>query len=353
VPAPSAQSQLAFLRDVQAVLEDGQFVATYKFALLIALADIAVESGSDDDAPCRIGLEAIAAKFVEYYWQQAGPYAGAVRAEVLLQNTGRQASVVSLLAEERRRGASTLAQLRADPRRWRSILSRVARTIRDQPLYRLQVVAGRPRPFLYLHDDDPSGIVLLPGVAHHLRRFHPLVTGLARDRWMGQIRRIPANLYAIGQTQDLELFLFGTDRLPIGRHLPLLRKHQRGFCLYCGGRLNEGDAHVDHFVPWSLHRFDALPNLVAAHAHCNLDKRDMLAAEDHLERWVERNATLAGAGDGSRSIGSEDPFVSGRDTAIRIAGWAYGRAFEIGAATWLRGRRTEPLSGRFRALLGA
>jgi hypothetical protein len=55
--------------------------------------------------------------------------------------------------------------------------------------------------------------------------------------------------FLLGQTQDLELCLLGADRLPIGRHLPLLRKHQRGFCLYCGGPLNEGDAHVDHFVP--------------------------------------------------------------------------------------------------------
>ena len=31
---PSANSQLEFLQNVQAVLEDGQFVATYKFALL-------------------------------------------------------------------------------------------------------------------------------------------------------------------------------------------------------------------------------------------------------------------------------------------------------------------------------
>ena len=36
---PSADDQVRFLRDVQALLEDGQFVATYKYALLIALAE--------------------------------------------------------------------------------------------------------------------------------------------------------------------------------------------------------------------------------------------------------------------------------------------------------------------------
>lgn len=351
MPVPSASSQLEFLQNVQAILEDGQFVATYKFALLVALADLAVESGLTDDAPCPIPLSDIAGKFVEYYWQQAAPFAGARTAEVLAQNSGKQAAVVNLLVAERQH-ANTLAQLRNDPRRWRSLVARIARTIREMPLYRLQMVAGQVRPFMYSHDDDPTGIVLKPGVAYHLRRFHPLVTGLARDRWMAQIRRIPANLYAIGQTQDLETFLFGADRLPIARHLPLLREQQRGFCLYCGGRLHDGDAQVDHFVPWSLHRFDALPNLVAAHAHCNRDKRDLLAAEVHLERWVERNEQLARQ-PGVDPVAASAPGDRDAGPAHRIAAWAYGRAFDIQAAVWIKGRQTGTLSGRFRSMLAS
>jgi hypothetical protein len=350
VAVPSATSQLEFLQNVQAVLEDGQFVATYKFALLVALADLAVESGVADDAPCPIPLTDIAAKFVEYYWQQVAPFAGARNAEVLAQNNGRQASVVSLLVAERQR-ANTLSQVRADATRWRSIVARVARTIRDMPLHRLQVVAGQVRPFMYEHDDDATRVVLKPGVAYNLRRFHPLVTGLARDRWMALIRRIPANLYAIGQAQDLETFLFGADRAPIARHLPVLRRNQQGFCLYCGSRLHEGDSQVDHFVPWSLHRFDALPNLVAAHAHCNRDKRDLLAAESHLERWVERNDLLgrraSTAPESESGAADHDP-----GPAYRIATWAYGRAFDIKAAVWIKGRQTETLSGTFRSMLG-
>lgn len=350
MPVPSATSQLEFLQNVQAVLEDGQFVATYKFALLVALADLAVESGVTDDAPCPILLTDIAAKFVEYYWQQAAPFAGARNAEVLSQNSGQQAAVVNLLAAERRR-VNTIAQLRADARRWRSIVAKIARIVRVMPLYRLQLVAGQLRPFMYDHDGDATRIVLKRGVAYHLRRFHPLVTGLARDRWMAQIRKIPANLYAIGQTQDLESFLFGADRLPIARHLPVLREHQRGLCLYCGGRLHEGDAQVDHFVPWSLHRFDALPNLVAAHAHCNRDKRDLLAAETHLERWVERNDRLGRTVQGDPMV-EADPDRIGPRSAHRIAAWAYGRAFDIQAAVWIKGRQTETLSGVFRSMLG-
>ena len=42
---PTAEEQLRFLTNLQRLLAEGQFVATYKYALLLALADIAVESG--------------------------------------------------------------------------------------------------------------------------------------------------------------------------------------------------------------------------------------------------------------------------------------------------------------------
>ena len=41
---PTAEQQLKFLTNLQRLLAEGQFVATYKYALLLALADIAIES---------------------------------------------------------------------------------------------------------------------------------------------------------------------------------------------------------------------------------------------------------------------------------------------------------------------
>ena len=45
---PSAEQQLAFLTKLQRLFAEGDFTATYKFALLIALSDLAVELGADD-----------------------------------------------------------------------------------------------------------------------------------------------------------------------------------------------------------------------------------------------------------------------------------------------------------------
>ena len=41
------QQQLEFLSNVQRLLSEGQFTATYKYALLLAIADICVEDGED------------------------------------------------------------------------------------------------------------------------------------------------------------------------------------------------------------------------------------------------------------------------------------------------------------------
>jgi hypothetical protein len=40
-PAPTPAEQIAFLGNIERLLSEGQFVATYKYALLIAIADLA------------------------------------------------------------------------------------------------------------------------------------------------------------------------------------------------------------------------------------------------------------------------------------------------------------------------
>ena len=44
---PSPEMQILFLRNIQRLLEEGQFVASYKFALLHTIADLCVLTGDD------------------------------------------------------------------------------------------------------------------------------------------------------------------------------------------------------------------------------------------------------------------------------------------------------------------
>jgi hypothetical protein len=76
---PTPEEQILFLRNLQRLLSEGQFTATYKFALIHALADLAVVHGDDTGAALVIETPDIAAKFVERYWQQAVRFRSAVR----------------------------------------------------------------------------------------------------------------------------------------------------------------------------------------------------------------------------------------------------------------------------------
>jgi hypothetical protein len=73
-PIPTPEEQVLFLQNIQRLLAEGQFVASYKFALIHALADLAVLKGEDSGAPLDLDTKDISAKFVELYWRQCLPF---------------------------------------------------------------------------------------------------------------------------------------------------------------------------------------------------------------------------------------------------------------------------------------
>src|SRR6266446_844045 len=99
--APSAEAQIQFMVNIQRLLDEGLFTASYKFALLLALADLSIEQGDDSGAPLDLATHAMAEKFVQYYWRQTLPYARAKQATVLQQNTDRQAAIINLVRDAR------------------------------------------------------------------------------------------------------------------------------------------------------------------------------------------------------------------------------------------------------------
>ncbi len=332
--APADHEQLAFLANVQRLLEEGQFTATYKFALLTALVDIAVERGRDDPGPLRVPLRAIAEKFAEYYWGHTRPYAGR---GVLSQNKGRNIATLPLLAR-----LQTSFPSISDARRqeaWLALITRLANLVRAMPLFRLQTLRnGGKLIFLYPEAIVDGAIELLPGVAFCLRRFAGLVRTMARTGWLAEIRRNASNAYLIEDGTNLEEFLFGSERIPLGKVRGVLLPIQSGRCFYCGEPMGAVD-HVDHFVPFALYPTNLAHNLVLAHAGCNADKSDLLADLAHLERWAERNVRYG------REIADtleNRGILTDLDSTNGIARWAYGRARESGALLWVRKRETRP-----------
>jgi hypothetical protein len=348
---PSAEFQLRFLQDLQRILEEGVFTATYKFALVHALADLSVQRGDDSGGELRLPVRAIAERFVELYWRQAAPWpAASGELRVLAQNTGRQAAVVNRVREVHPEYDRRLDRLRRDEDAWRALTSEVDRIIRVMPLWKLQRVGGEVHDFLYPQNHlagrgRDAAIVLRPGIAFCFRTFHPLVLDLVRGAWIRFVRKLNPEL--LGEHAELGEFLFGAPRAVLAALRPPLLELQEEACFYCRRRIRDG-GHVDHFVPWSRYPVDLGHNFVAAHERCNLNKSDFLAGEEHLERWARRNDEVGydlervfeGAGMG-HDLGA----------SLRITGWAYRQVEERGGVVWVQGRDLAPLGEGWRGVL--
>jgi hypothetical protein len=335
---PGAEQQLQFLQHLQQLFEEGDFVATYKYALLMSLAELAVESDSSD-GELELPMTTIAEKFAWLYWPQTIPYASGVSGSspaILLQNQGRQAAVVNALAALRLKGAATAAQAMSLPD-WPVVIRQVAATVAAMPVQYLQNVGGTQVPFLYDYPHPRGRLVLKPGVAFMLRTFHPLIQQLARAGWVRHVRENRGNAPVIGRLDELEGFMFGSSRAALAAAGNVLARIQSGRCFYCReGIAGAGD--VDHFVPWSKYPRDLAHNFVLAHAGCNRRKSDMLAAERHLNRWLERNRRF-----GAEIAGGMDGFLADIDCSNRVTRWAYEMGVSTGAHGWVEKRVTEPL----------
>ena len=203
-PDPSAQ--IKFLTNLQRLLAEGSFTATYKYALLAALADLCVEHSDGSGAPALLSLFSISEKLVEYYWRHATPYSVARESQVLRQSTGNQARILKLVSAARERHGPSLPNIIRNRPAWTRLVQSVVPTLRDQPLWRLQIVGNEKLDFLY-GPSGPDHIELRPGVSYCFRQFFPLVQDLVRAAWLRDVRRLNGDL--MGETTDLRDFLFG------------------------------------------------------------------------------------------------------------------------------------------------
>ena len=311
-------------------MAEGLFVATYKFALLLSLADLAVEKGDETGNPLSIATENIAEKFVQYYWRQALPYVTPGRAAVLQQNTGKQAKVVRVLEAARGQYGDSLAMVLRDQTAKRQLIREIDPVVRVMPLWKLQTVGDDTLDFLYVNTGTGKSIELKPGVAFCLRKFHALVTDLVRGAWLRFVRQ--QNPGILGETADLSEFLFGSERIALAVVRPVLMDLQRGRCFYCGNDLRDGGVEVDHFISWSRYPADLGHNFVLADRRCNNQKRDRIAAIEHLAAWTERNARH---GEQIQVALEERGIVSQNAASSRVAFWAYAQTEAIGGLTWL------------------
>lgn len=343
---PSHRDQVCFLTHLQRLLDEGSFVATYKYALLHAIADLCVALGDESGAPLTLSTRDIADRFVELYWRQAVPFPSGSDPDLLSQNTGPQAAIVRKVAEARGEYGGSLPRLQREDEAWQALIHDVAQTVRTMPLWRLQTVGTETVEFLYENVGKGVSITLKPGIAFCFRAFYPMIVDMVEGAWSQYIRR--HNQQRLGTNVDLRSFLFGVDRAALSQYRGILEDLQEGRCFYCQGRLPR-EYHVDHFIPWRRYPVDLGHNFVLAHRRCNSQKGDRLAAPAHLERWQTRNETH-GAELSSRFREGDIRFDLG--TSYQVARWAYEQVERAGGSTWVEGKLLAPLVGDWRKILG-
>jgi 5-methylcytosine-specific restriction endonuclease McrA len=340
-PTPTPEEQVQFLRNVQRLLAEGLFVASYKFALIHALADLAVLKGEDTGAPLDLDTKDIAAKFVELYWRQCRPFqiGGDTSGLILQQNTGKQAAIISKIVDSQQKcGASLfrLKQLASD--RWSELVTEVDQVVRTMPLWKLQTVGEERLDFLYENLDRGTRITLNPGVAYCLRAFYELIRDLIEGAWVRFVQKVNAG--RLGGVTDLGSFLFGEERASLDAYRPILMDVQKGVCLYCGGKLSR-QTEVDHFIPWSRYPVDLGHNFVLAHIACNNAKADYLAAEKHLAAWAERNRLhQEELQDRLQAAALPCDFSA----SVQIARWVYQQTEKANGQVWVMEKVLQHLS---------
>jgi 5-methylcytosine-specific restriction endonuclease McrA len=311
-PPPPAGDAIALAEKIFALLDEGQFTATYKYAVLLALMDICLaQTTRAGAAPSTITTRQLAEQVIRIYWPHCLPFHGGDRTAVLRQSRGgrdSQAAIIRRIERFRTEVApeNTIAGARkARPEGFEALVRDVEWKLIQMPLPRLQRIGGREEQFLYAINwteavalrevrsyqrdrgsDFDSVIRLVDGVGDDLVRLNGLLRPLIQRQWAALV----AAMNALEESR-LEHFLFGSQRTSLDRVRFDLAALQRGRCFYCDDRLGrEGTraAHVDHFIPWSRYPNNAIENLVVAHDRCNHAKRHHLAAAEHVAHWIVR-----------------------------------------------------------------
>jgi hypothetical protein len=298
--APTADAQFAFLGKIERLLAEGRFTSTYKFALIIALTNIAVEQGDDSGDALEVDLDDVARQYLALYWNMARPYPR-VNA-ILKQNreAAKPSKMITLLKDAALEAPSSYRRLQAYRVANDSLVRETRRTLAKDVLYRLQAIGTNGKDgerFLYDHPDSAAGcaalkhITLKPGVAACLRRLRGVIVAIVQARWALWVRESNERL---GADRELEAFLFGTDRTAVSNYAARYYDIQSGRCFYSGDKLARPNAgEVDHFIPWARYPFDSPFNLVLASRKVNNALRDTLKPDEWRTRWLARNDEFA------------------------------------------------------------
>ena len=350
---------LAVGERIIALLEEGAFTATYKYAVLLGLMDLSLEYGAEvGQGSLTLTTRQLAGKVLAAYWPQVRPLP-LHEGRIPRQNGrgSRDARIVRLIEDYKRasgREWSSPAEVAARmPADYERLVVEVERVLIEMPLPRLQSIGASNDQFLYVvhwttevsrtlvsrylsgkTGEFDNRIILRPGVALALIQLNGLLRPLIQRSWALKVAQLNQLDEAV-----LHDFLFGQERSALARVRAPLADLQQGRCFYCERRL-ESSAAVDHFLPWSRVPNNNLENLVAAHPRCNTAKRDFLPAVRHVARWRSRCDDGTPAGRAIAGLAMAHRWPTEPAATLGTAKAIYGR-LPSSAKLWVLGTEFE------------
>lgn len=339
---------IALAERILAILDQGSFSATYKYALFTAILDLAIEKTTAGGPPTSLTTRELAERVLALYWPQASPFE---RGCVLRQGGARadsQAEIVRAIARFRQAVAGAPEELLhrarlARPEEHEQLLQFVEWKLIEMPIPRLQFLGREEDRVLYEYHWDQAirrstvaayqggakdvfdnRLLLRAGVAEDLVRLNGILRPALQREWAVMV----AGMNALPEA-TLETFMFGADRISLEPVRSSLRDLQSSRCFYCEEQLPDR-CDVDHFIPWARYPDNGLDNLIAAHSRCNNQKRDFLAAVPHLERWLQRTAAHGSA---LADLGARLAWDRNLDRSRGVASAIY-RRLPTGARLW-------------------
>lgn len=125
-------------------------------------------------------------------------------------------------------------------------------------------------------------IQLRPGVAFAMAKLSGLLKPALKWVWADKVWKSNRQVFQGGL--DVQQYLF-EDRIPLARIGPALMEKFGPKCFYCNATAPQVTRfHIDHVLPLSVTKMNALANLVLACQTCNSSKSDHLPVLDHVER---------------------------------------------------------------------
>lgn len=243
---------------------------------------MAIEQPGDNP---RIPLSVVADRFIYLYWRQVENFKIVDQDKVIQLSQCTMAAPAKIIALVAQLSKESGGRLRAagNTDRMRNYSKLVVTQLKRDVLPRLQ--PANEDPFLYKWDSAQDSIELLPGVRDTLRRFHTLLCDLIDGAWTRWVEKRNAQVRG---SDALREHLFGGERANIEAVRKPMLDLQEGKCFYTGEKIQRA-SHIDHFIPFSLARYEAVGNLVVCSVAVNLKWSDRLKPTKDFRKWRQRN----------------------------------------------------------------